>query len=97
MGPFFDKLGKPISMDEWLTISKETNCFVEEMILNGVRISTIYRGVGCSDCIYETMVQDTNNEVEYVDSYPDRTSAEEGHARAVEWARENLLDKEEPV
>jgi hypothetical protein len=90
----YNQQGQQVTSEEWVGARVVDNTIKREH-LNGMFISTVFVGVdmGYGDgppLIYETMVFPDG---EWIEEYSDRYSTEEealaGHARAIEWVKEN--------
>ena len=91
---YYNLEGQKVTLEEWGTI-REFHKTVKQQHLCGMYISTVFIGMnmGFGDTpplIYETMVfKDGEWNEEYIDRYTTREEALAGHARAIEWVKEN--------
>lgn len=96
----------PSSLEEWAKFIEgkfPTNYrHVGDEFINGKRISTVFLGL-CHNwnpsssipIVFETMIFDGDESLNYQERYSTWQQAEEGHQRAVEWVNNGCKDEPE--
>lgn len=108
MDLYFDRQGKPMTMDEWARRHADRDyMIVAQHWVRGWMVSTVWLGIdhghGFSKLpvIFETMVFPPGDETrddegimseQYQERYSTEQAAQAGHDRALAWVREKLGD-----
>lgn len=104
----YDMDGNPIGLGTWTALFSSEVRYLQRTEIEGHVISTVWLGLDHGHggdgppLIFETMVfpqqadgsLDSTGET-YTDRYSTKEHALEGHEKAIQWVRDNLIDEED--